>query len=274
MDWECASLCSAACKTTIDKELPQCTMNGQTYDAFAEYDKKTNMLIPGTLKFESTENSFKKAETCSSIGAVPCGKVHDIPPIGGCEGTRFGCCPDGKTAASGSKQEGCKTRSPCFYTEHGCCRDGRTAAKGEGFEGCDVGGCASTQFGCCPDTQIAAKKDMSNCPKSTGCITSAHGCCADGVTVKQSPTGANCNAVTTGGCHGTEFGCCPSLYGSEMKAAVGINADGSKICPVQDDTSSEMTPNTGPWTDVIRALGHWAMSHAARRRTGHITGIQ
>lgn len=56
--------------------------------------------------------------------------------VGGCGGTEFGCCPDGKTAKVDAKGTNC------------------------GF----IGGCRSTRFGCCPDG-VTAKADAkgSNC---------------------------------------------------------------------------------------------------------------
>ena len=58
--------------------------------------------------------------------------------IGGCAGTRHGCCPDGVSAAAGENQAGCLevvTSGPlilggCGGTQHGCCPDGSTAAAG------------------------------------------------------------------------------------------------------------------------------------------------
>ena len=31
----------------------------------------------------------------------------DLPVIGGCAGTRYGCCPNGETAALGPNNKGC-----------------------------------------------------------------------------------------------------------------------------------------------------------------------
>lgn len=67
-----------------------------------------------------------------------------IPKLGGCEGTRFGCCPDGATAA------GCD----------------RNAADVSAL----IGGCSGTRFGCCPDgltpLSCAGQTDLASAPTS------------------------------------------------------------------------------------------------------------
>ena len=51
--------------------------------------------------------------------------------IGGCSGTRFGCCPDGYTAKNNHRGSNCDTRrhliGGCSGTRYGCCPDGYTA---------------------------------------------------------------------------------------------------------------------------------------------------
>jgi hypothetical protein len=61
-----------------------------------------------------------------------------IPIIGGCRGTRYGCCPDSTTPAN-SKFSNCPSIpiiGGCSGTEFGCCPDGITSAKGIGYMGC------------------------------------------------------------------------------------------------------------------------------------------
>jgi len=49
-------------------------------------------------------------------------------PIGGCAGTRFGCCPDGITARNISGSNCLKsTPDSCAKTRFGCCPDGQTS---------------------------------------------------------------------------------------------------------------------------------------------------
>jgi hypothetical protein len=52
----------------------------------------------------------------------------------------------------------------CKGTQYGCCPDGRTACKDETCSNCLIGGCKGTQFGCCPDESTACSDlECSNC---------------------------------------------------------------------------------------------------------------
>ncbi|KAM9778826.1 papilin b, proteoglycan-like sulfated glycoprotein [Syngnathus typhle] len=52
-----------------------------------------------------------------------------------CARSYYGCCPDGRSAASGPGLEGC-ARHDCVNSRYGCCLDGVTAASGFGRAGC------------------------------------------------------------------------------------------------------------------------------------------
>ena len=60
-------------------------------------------------------------------------KNRDKKVIGGCSTTKYGCCPDEKTAKN-------KQGTNCF-----------------------IGGCSTTRFGCCPDGITARNQTGSNC---------------------------------------------------------------------------------------------------------------
>ena len=60
-------------------------------------------------------------------------KNRDKKVVGGCQTTRFGCCPDGTTPKM-------KDGTNCF-----------------------IGGCSTTRFGCCPDGKTARNKLGTNC---------------------------------------------------------------------------------------------------------------
>ena len=63
--------------------------------------------------------------------------THRKTNIGGCKGTRYGCCPDGV--------------KPCLDSTCSNCQK-------------LVGGCKGTQYGCCPDGKTACiDKDCGNC---------------------------------------------------------------------------------------------------------------
>ena len=88
-------------------------------------------------------------------------------PIGGCAGTRYGCCPDNVTPKL--DQYGSNCIKP-------------------------IGGCAGTRYGCCPDN-VTPKLDQygSNCIKPIGgCAGTRYGCCPDNVTPKMNQQGTNC----------------------------------------------------------------------------------
>ncbi|KAK0055883.1 extensin [Biomphalaria pfeifferi] len=253
------------------------------------------------------------------------------PPtyVGGCISTRYGCCPDGRTAASGYGNEGCyqsndyspkpqpnqydyTTKPPtyvggCISTRYGCCPDGRTAASGYGNKGCYpsndyspkpqpnqyddttkpptyVGGCISTRYGCCPDGRTAASgygnkgcypsNDYSPKPQPNqydyttkpptyvgGCISTRYGCCPDGRTAASGYGNKGCYPsneyspkpqpnqydYTTkpptyvGGCISTRYGCCPD----GRTAASGY---GNKGCYPSNDYSIKPQPNQYDYT--------------------------
>ena len=113
---------------------------------------------------------------------------HDI--IGGCTGTRYGCCYDGTTAKVDYRGSNCPHRprpepqpkpepkphkKGCAEEQYGCCEDGvstRPCPKGmvpmpsstsssepapmSSTQSKLIGGCAGTEFGCCSDGKTVA----------------------------------------------------------------------------------------------------------------------
>ena len=160
--------------------------------------------------------------------------------IGGCAGTRYGCCPNSTTPKYNPQGTNCSIKGGCEGTIYGCCSDYVTPKKNPQGTNCPIGGCAGTKFGCCPDnstpklnpqgsncgpivyntcalTQYGCcpysdipKSNISgsNCPVSPDdCEQSEYGCCPNGTTYSNQ-TGSNCKPV--GGCAGTQYGCCPN----------------------------------------------------------------
>ena len=156
--------------------------------------------------------------------------------IGGCAGTRFGCCDDGVTAKRNFYGTNCPS-SPqphhhkdivggCAGTQYGCCDDNTTAKVDVNGTNCqNIGGCAGTQYGCCDDN-TTAKVDVNgtNCQNIGGCAGTQYGCCDDGKSPKPCPIGtasvldpaALAPGKLVGGCAGTQYGCC-----SDGSAAAG-----------------------------------------------------
>lgn len=71
------------------------------------------------------------------------------PKLSACLKSKFGCCPDNSTAASGPFDEGCDVPETCKETKYGCCEDGVSAAKGKNYKECPEPLCKSSLFGCC-----------------------------------------------------------------------------------------------------------------------------
>ncbi|NWI24241.1 PPN protein, partial [Sula dactylatra] len=158
-----------------------------------------------------------------------------------CHRSPHGCCPDGRTAASGPLGRGCPF-STCHRNRYGCCPDGVSAAQGPNNMGCpqyyrDVqvsrnqptaaaptasqalsqqhpsGECRSSVYGCCFDNVASASG-----PQGEGCLNrpnypypvicllpSAHGPCANWTTRWYFVTVVGkCNRFWYGGCHGNK----------------------------------------------------------------------
>lgn len=119
--------------------------------------------------------------------------------IGGCAGTRFGCCDDGVTAKRNFYGKNCPSSPKPHHHKD------------------IIGGCAGTQYGCCDDN-TTAKVDVNgtNCQNIGGCAGTKYGCCDDGKSPKPCPPGTSSvldpaaldSAKLLGGCAGSEYGCC------------------------------------------------------------------
>lgn len=133
--------------------------------------------------------------------------------IGGCTGTRFGCCDDGKTAKKNYYGSNCPSSPHPHHHHHH--KD-------------IIGGCAGTQYGCCPD-----KKTAKNDKKGTNCCTGTkYGCCNDGISTQPCPSGTSLvldpeQSLTpeqlVGGCAKKKYGCCSDGSAAVAKACGVFN---------------------------------------------------
>lgn len=95
-----------------------------------------------------TENKKKWCCKQFSICYDDADKIQEEPPVlvvGGCAGTRFGCCPDDKTSKE-SNDDKCNGKAPLPLIAIDPLPE---LPPPEEFP--MLGGCGSTRFGCCPD---------------------------------------------------------------------------------------------------------------------------
>uniref|UniRef100_A0A8C5IEH3 Papilin n=1 Tax=Junco hyemalis TaxID=40217 RepID=A0A8C5IEH3_JUNHY len=118
------------------------------------------------------------------------------PPAGtgsqDCHQSPHGCCPDGRTLASGPLGRGCPF-STCHQNRYGCCPDGVSAAQGPNNIGCpqyyrDI----RTRQNHPTTTTPAASQALSQQQPSGECRGSMYGCCFDNIASAKGPRGEGC----------------------------------------------------------------------------------
>ncbi|XP_055028825.2 papilin [Misgurnus anguillicaudatus] len=134
--------------------------------------------------YDNTAQGFQPYINDPSLAPPPNNPVNTptLPPP--CSQTRYGCCPDGVTSASGPQGQGCvqsPTPPSCTWSRYGCCHDGVTIAQGPNKEGC-------------PESWLYWTPTSDPVPSvPTDCQTSKYGCCYDGLTAAGGPRGEGCS---------------------------------------------------------------------------------
>ncbi|XP_028034800.1 papilin isoform X5 [Bombyx mandarina] len=241
------------------------TESGTSTSSVSEGTTESVTVITGSTEESSTANVFDESEMTRGVTLrnwavtfVPgYTKRHCRRRNVKCATTKFGCCPDRRTAASGPFDEGCEKVRTCKETRFGCCSDGVSAALGPEEKGCPPSLCAESLFGCClSDNKTAAGgNDQEGCPPMPpACKLAPYGCCADGETEATGPDFSGCpehststetvtetetssetssvgteeavHSTTVSGedCAGSAFGCC---YDNQTAAS----APGPAGCP-------------------------------------------
>ena len=120
----CISPCKTLrCDITI-KDYTPCPQKCYQVWVPQSMDIFKGTYIPGHYEYVCSEEDRKNMETPSH---QQCNK----PLIGGCAGTRYGCCPsDGVTAKVDNQGSNCPAPlliGGCAGTRYGCCKDGVTS---------------------------------------------------------------------------------------------------------------------------------------------------
>ncbi|NWU01608.1 PPN protein, partial [Urocynchramus pylzowi] len=221
-------------------------------------------------------------EDTPRCGAENRASLSQDPPAGtgsqDCHQSPHGCCPDGRTLASGPLGRGCPF-STCHQNRYGCCPDGVSAAQGPNNIGCpqhyrDIrtrqdhptvttpaasqalsqqhpsGECRGSMYGCCFDNIASAKG-----PRGEGCLNrpnypypvmcllpSAHGPCTNWTT-RWYFVGVvgKCNRFWYGGCHGNK-----NSFTSEEECmrACHSSVEGQQPLPTRETASHSQEGRT------------------------------
>ncbi|XP_019352082.1 papilin isoform X12 [Alligator mississippiensis] len=128
-------------------------------------------------------------------GSQQFSSFQDISPGNGpqvCNQGPHGCCPDGRTPASGPFGQGCST-SMCHQSRYGCCPDGISTAQGPSNMGCpEYYSDAYASRDGLTTASPATSQALSQQHQSDECRGSMYGCCYDKVASASGPEGEGC----------------------------------------------------------------------------------
>jgi hypothetical protein len=118
---------------------------------------------------------------------------HDI--VGGCAGTRYGCCYDGTTAKVDDRGSNCPHRH--HRPKPDPKPDPKPHPEPKPPHKKNIGGCEGEQYGCCEDGSSTRP-----CPKGMVPVPNSS------TTSSSQPAPASSQSSLIGACAGSEFGCC------------------------------------------------------------------
>ncbi|XP_019374659.1 PREDICTED: papilin isoform X10 [Gavialis gangeticus] len=129
------------------------------------------------------------------LGSQQFSSSQNISPGNGpqvCNQGSYGCCPDGRTPASGPFGQGC-SMSVCHQSRYGCCPDGISTAQGPSNMGCsEYYRDAYASSDGLTTASPAASQALSQQHQSDQCRGSMYGCCYDNVASASGPEGEGC----------------------------------------------------------------------------------
>jgi hypothetical protein len=134
-------------------------------------------MVPYTSTTTFSKNDIDRIEKDFMYDMIEIFKrFTNILMLGGCSGTRYGCCHDTNIMCQNPECSNCVlsnrgTIGGCAGTEYGCCADGIKNCRDPHCMNCPItqqydyiGGCAGTQYGCCPNTLInCIDQNCTNC---------------------------------------------------------------------------------------------------------------
>lgn len=148
----CVYPCSSIrCNITI-KDYTPCPPKCYQVWIPQKYNFFTKCFVPGHYEYICADDA--NVESVTNTDTHSHSNVHNQNQlVGGCAGTRYGCCTDGTTAKVDQQGSNCPQRPI-------------------------IGGCAGTRYGCCKDG-VTSKVDEagSNCPQYNPCGTTCYNSC-------------------------------------------------------------------------------------------------
>ncbi|XP_072930145.1 papilin isoform X3 [Epargyreus clarus] len=230
---------SSSTEPTASSSTDQTTESGSTEATESSSTETTETLQTESSTTEmSTETSSRLPELSTSRFWTSTTQKPVCKPRkrAKCSRSKFGCCPDKRTPATGPFDKGCPNPKTCKDTKFGCCRDGVSPAAGPKNQGCPVVPCNETLYGCClsDNTTPAEGNDQEGCPKPVPeCEKSKYGCCKDGETKAK----------------GLKKQGCPESETTKAEAETETTLETDTTPKMSSESTSDTTSETTPITE-------------------------